>query len=132
MGCHVLLQGIFWTQGSNLSLLHCRQILYHLSHQGSPRPADPCISKLLVEADLATLTRSIQARALDPETLPQEVLPRMWSSVCTSLFTLCSFAGDPEPWTKPKCPTTREDPASYGHVATGRPPATRKSEAPYT
>ena len=22
------------TQGSNLSLLHCRQILYHLSHQG--------------------------------------------------------------------------------------------------
>ena len=24
------------TQGSNLDLLHCRQILYHLSHQGSP------------------------------------------------------------------------------------------------
>ena len=31
---HFLLQGIFLTQGSNLSLLHCRQILYHLSHQG--------------------------------------------------------------------------------------------------
>ena len=28
-GCHVLLQGIFSTQGSNLWLLHCRQILYH-------------------------------------------------------------------------------------------------------
>ena len=26
----------FLTQGFNLSLLHCRQILYHLSHQGSP------------------------------------------------------------------------------------------------
>ena len=25
------------SQGSNPSLLHCRQILYHLSHQGSPR-----------------------------------------------------------------------------------------------
>ena len=25
------------TQGSNPGLLHCRQILYHLSHQGSPR-----------------------------------------------------------------------------------------------
>ena len=25
------------TQGSNLGLLHCRQILYHLSHQRSPR-----------------------------------------------------------------------------------------------
>ena len=35
MGCHALLQGIFLTQGSNPGLLHCRQILYHLSHQGS-------------------------------------------------------------------------------------------------
>ena len=34
MGCHSLLQGIFLTQGSNLSLLHCRQILYHLRQQG--------------------------------------------------------------------------------------------------
>ena len=31
------LQGIFPVQGWNLSLLHCRQILYHLSHQGSLR-----------------------------------------------------------------------------------------------
>ena len=36
MGCHALLQGIFPTQESNPGLLHCRQILYHLSHQGSP------------------------------------------------------------------------------------------------
>ena len=32
-----LLQGIFPTQGSNPGLLHCRWILYQLSHQGSPR-----------------------------------------------------------------------------------------------
>ena len=32
-----LLQGIFPTQGSNLGLLHCRRILYQLSHKGSPR-----------------------------------------------------------------------------------------------
>ena len=31
-----LLQGIFPTQGLNLCLLHCRKILNHLSHQGSP------------------------------------------------------------------------------------------------
>ena len=37
MSCHVLLQGIFPIQRSNTGLLHCRQILYHLSHQGSPR-----------------------------------------------------------------------------------------------
>ena len=30
------LQGIFPTQGLNPGLLHCRQILYHLIHQGSP------------------------------------------------------------------------------------------------
>ena len=33
---HSLFQGIFPTQGLNPGLLHCRQILYHLSHQGSP------------------------------------------------------------------------------------------------
>ena len=33
---HSLLQ-IFPTQGLNLGLLHCRQILYHLSHQESPK-----------------------------------------------------------------------------------------------
>ena len=33
--CHFLLQGVFQTQGSNLGLLHCRQILYCLSHQES-------------------------------------------------------------------------------------------------
>ena len=37
VGCHVLLQGIFPTQGLNQGLLHCRRILYHLSHQGSPK-----------------------------------------------------------------------------------------------
>ena len=38
--CYSLLQGIFPTQVSNPGLRHCRQILYHLSHQGS---LDICI-----------------------------------------------------------------------------------------
>ena len=33
--CHFLLQGIFLTQGLNLGLSHCRQMLYRLIHQGS-------------------------------------------------------------------------------------------------
>ena len=37
---HSLLQRIFLTQESNPGLLHCRQILYHLSHQGSPIISD--------------------------------------------------------------------------------------------
>ena len=36
VGRHSLLQGIFPTQGSNWGLPCCRQILYCLSHQGSP------------------------------------------------------------------------------------------------
>ena len=40
VGCHTLLQGIFSTQGSKPSLLHCKQIVYLvycLSHKGSPK-----------------------------------------------------------------------------------------------
>ena len=42
MGCHFLLQGIFPTHRLNphlLCLLHCRPILYLLSHQQSPAEA---------------------------------------------------------------------------------------------
>ena len=35
VGSHSHLQGIFPIQGLNPGLLHCRQILYPLSHQGS-------------------------------------------------------------------------------------------------
>ena len=41
VGCHSRLQGIFPTPGLNLSLLHRRQILYRLSHQGSPNTLPP-------------------------------------------------------------------------------------------
>ena len=37
VGSLSLLQGVFPTQGSNPGLPHCRQTLYQLSHQGSPR-----------------------------------------------------------------------------------------------
>ena len=36
MGSHSLLQGTFLIQASNLGLLHCRQILFHLSHREAP------------------------------------------------------------------------------------------------
>ena len=43
VGCHFLLQGIFPTQGSKPGFLHCKQILDHLSHQGSPEKRIYCI-----------------------------------------------------------------------------------------
>ena len=42
VGCHFLLQRIFPTQGMNPDLLHYRQILYHLSHQGSQYHLKEC------------------------------------------------------------------------------------------
>ena len=37
VGCHALLQGIFPTQAKNSGFPYWRWLLYHLSHQGSPR-----------------------------------------------------------------------------------------------
>ena len=54
VGCHFLLQRIFLTQGSNLGLLNCRKVLYHLSQQGSP-------SETMVTQNYVTQTGSWQA-----------------------------------------------------------------------
>ena len=48
VGCHFLFQGIFPTQGLNPGLLHHRQILYHLSHQGSSAPHEDIINGLKI------------------------------------------------------------------------------------
>ena len=50
----LLLQGIFPTQESNLGLLHCRQILYHLNHQGSPRAFETSLA-FHIQRDLSCL-----------------------------------------------------------------------------
>ena len=47
---HSLLQGIFLTQGSNLDLPHCRQMLHPLSHQESP-----CWVKVHLTADFCSV-----------------------------------------------------------------------------
>ena len=46
VGFHALLQGIFPTLGSNPGLLHCRWILYRLSHHG--------IDELIYKAEIET------------------------------------------------------------------------------
>ena len=53
-GCHFLLQVIFWTQGLNLGLLHCRQILYHLSQERSS-PQHPFL--FFLKKEQATICR---------------------------------------------------------------------------
>ena len=43
VGCHFRLQEIFPTQGLNPGLPHCRQTLYHLSHQGRFRAVEQSV-----------------------------------------------------------------------------------------
>ena len=57
VGSHFLLQGIFPTQGSNLRLQHCRQLLYQLTQQGRAKPQNVC--RLMV------LTQSKTTRCLE-------------------------------------------------------------------
>ena len=58
---HSLHQGIFLTQGLNLGLLHCKQILSHLSYQGYAHdiPDEPSfwVSQVLL------LVKSLPAKA---------------------------------------------------------------------
>ena len=56
LGCHSLLQRIFSTQGSNLGLLHYRQIFYHLSYQGSPKNLGLSISLPLQFSSVQSLS----------------------------------------------------------------------------
>ena len=75
--CHFLLQGIFPAQGSNRGLLHCRQILYHLSHQGSPsgslKTGSKNMSFLCSEVTVLTVVYKPFSSSSSPTSLPLTV-----------------------------------------------------------
>ena len=67
VGCHSLLQGIFLTQGLNLGLLHCRQILYCLSCQDNSnyyinRQISICLFHLLENCSLSKIIQVFYSR----------------------------------------------------------------------
>ena len=68
--CHFLLQGIFLTQESNPGLPHCRQMLYSLSHQGSPPTNHTFIQLSLVTLPLNSC---LEASTLNPFHIPDPV-----------------------------------------------------------
>ena len=80
MGCHFLLQRIFPTQGSNPSLAHCRQMLYRLSHQGSP---DYMVS--------SQFSRSVVSNSLWPHESQHARLPcpSLAPRTCSNSCSLC-------------------------------------------
>ena len=66
-----LLQGIFPTQGLDQGLLHCRWILYHLNHKGSPRILEWVAYPS--PADLPDLRIEPVSPALQTDSLPTEL-----------------------------------------------------------
>ena len=77
VNCHSLLWGIFLTKGSSPGFLHCWQILYDLSHQGSYS-----LHSLLT-------TNSLQNNYFDAQ-----IIPRGQRELLSSCF-LCSFDMSP-------------------------------------
>ena len=91
VGSLSLLQGIFPTQGSNPGLLHCRRILYQLSHKGSPSPSVAAANLLLSCVNI--LGKKIESRwGLGPEEweLKVERGQRWGGGKCTTLRDLSS------------------------------------------
>ena len=66
VGCHSLLRGIFPTQGSNLRLLHWRQILYRGAHREAHLLVGRRSKKWLVQCN-RTATTYLQFLKEDPQ-----------------------------------------------------------------
>ena len=76
VGCHALFQGIFPIRGLNQGFLHCKQILYCLSHQGSPR---------ILKSEAYLFSRGFS-------------WPRNWtrvSCICRQILYQLSYQGSP-------------------------------------
>ena len=71
MGCHALFQGVFPNQGSNSGFPHFRQILYHLSHKGSPTIVEWVAYPFL--GDIANPGIEPGSPALQEDSLPAEL-----------------------------------------------------------
>ena len=97
---HSLLQGIFLTHRWNLDLPHCRQILYHLSHQGSPHLCLPATKTTEVKQThsrqhcltLPTITTLPQVRlALCVQLLPLTPHSACWVQILNLPFGFPAF-----------------------------------------
>ena len=103
VGSCFLLQGIFPTQGSNAGLLHCRQILYHLSQQRSFLMLQSCLT-LCDSMDCtppgSSVHRILQAGILVWVAMPSSrgfSQPRDWTRVsCSSCISGRFFTAEPQ------------------------------------
>ena len=83
-------RGIFPTHGSNPHLLHCRQILYQLSHQGSPicLPLSKLVFSFLIPSSLSISYIGIYSFTLVKYQKKDFYFKISWHSVNTIIYTL--------------------------------------------
>ena len=87
--CHSILLGILWTQVSNPGVLHCRQTLYQLIHQGSP---ESTVQRLKVYVLFGTLgVRSVLIWFWSQTGLLgmiwRKLLKPLWFKICDRIIT---------------------------------------------
>ena len=95
VGCHALFQGIFPIQGLKPGLPHCRQILDHLSHQGSHFQKSPTVGTFLIDSKSTgtqeATTEQVRERGGHDELRKEEhwVMTRRkitWSLLAVNIF----------------------------------------------
>ena len=82
VGCHILLQEIFLTQGSNPHLLYCKWILYHWATGNHDAPVSLNISVLLL------LNHKSSSK---PQYNPQNLELNIYTMLLSHLQTLFGF-----------------------------------------
>ena len=97
MGCHALLQGSFPTQRLNPGLPHCRQILYHPSHQENSQSVWSVAVKM--NTGVAILFSLFYAYRMASAFSSVLISLSIWISFCyVSLRRLLFFAFFPHIW----------------------------------
>ena len=84
LDCHFLLQRIFLTQGSNLGFLHCRQMLYPLSHQGSCAYFREMFFEIFIDWTLAQCCCWVMSESLRLFATPRTAVPQAPLSITIS------------------------------------------------
>ena len=90
VGCHALLQRIFPTEGSNmhvLSFLHCRRILYPLSHWGSPKLLLTCVQTTFPNE--STHLQHCHSICIQQSSISSSLKQRYWSLLGLTLKDYC-------------------------------------------
>ena len=114
MSGQALLRDIFPTQGFNPGLPHYRQILYHLSHQESPRILE-WVACPIISRGTSQPRRKTRDSCMQVDSLPAE-LPRkphiLWENHNPKRHMYLKFTAalfiTAKTWKQPKCLSTDE------------------------